>query len=1775
MKLKMLQLLILTLVFNSYIESYRLEIRSGTNLTNLFDANDYPCLDQVSLCENGFSLSVNLTLISLNRNRLSDRLVLVSSGGDSDYANGFYLHQVNINKDEYLEFGVSSKTRKWITKLRVSPNYQMNVFFTWDSLNGINSYIDGIFHMNVPIDIIRDYIDLRFDPERDVVILESRPNQTMVSGVVFYDSVSEGKTVEIPLSSAAALQGCIQSGTIKGLIDYSDSVTSQCKSYCYSNSYQVFLVQAKKCSCIDSIASAFSQMRQSCDSADITWSVYVSSHLVFNQSNKIGLSIEGPKSLQIDAGNPVVVKVAVSVKNTLTMVDFGDGVIKALINDGVVFYEYINPGSKIIKLTSTNLERRELIETSELKIEIIPKQNGKPVESAELIIKGVNGLKIDAYLEASGGLPYDCVVNYGNKEQNSFTATTRTSKFDISYVYPVVGLYNVSVVCTSGAIKGSISSDWALVYVPDTQLTSRKLYLVKENLPSKLNLDLPVKYITSNFNFFINDATNSVSKQSWTSSSSGLQQTNYQVPFSTDNLKNTDNIIVISSNGINLVTYTISIEETLTVNPQVTLVNPPKPNEPVIFRVLIVPKLRNNILRVNYGDGNVVVYSLGSQSAENFELFVNHTYLKTQPSEAQFILANQISSRKSIVSVVFERELGDFVLVALSNATELNEDVVFTLSTVDKTFGVSADQIVFGNNTIIASNYVFNNENSFSLTFKLRFTSYGYLQPKITIYNSVSMKSASAIVKVGSDLTRIHSYLMNNYVYLGDLVQLYLEIETGNGYDIKIEYSKDELVTIPWNYVENSKNNGKSLGEVISRQLVYPTYKYQKVGVYSIKIEVKNAFGSVSIDVCGLVRVLPQPSNQVDCFKNNLDIISIDAKEEDGIIQVSKGLNTTLQVTLDKCIKQNFSFIWSLTKLVDGTQFSRSVRDYCNKQSSRNQFLIVENTLEFGLYSLSASIFSNSTGVFKQILNKPILIISSPLVASLAGPDELQFNDGEEYIIDFYSGSYDPDQVDGSKSQLQFVLACLIPNKNDSSVILKDELIVKREFDLTKAGYELILNETLVKFYQRNCLLEPSVFFNDTSYEISVNTSVLDLSSSESQIYELIVYDENRYSIDKQRIKIISLAKPSSDLNEMAKQLNKLDDLASKDPKGALKFVSGFADALNNIGESSESTMTTTAANSVNLDDKMSGLRGKMLGTMDKIVDGVGDPDSIATAAGATSSVTSNSEQMPMSNQDSSSAVLEKMGEKSKGFKAMSQDTMSNLGNSVLGAGGNIFDAAVKTVPAVENNVTADFNETEPEPIVLPKKIEAPLEFYHNCDDCEDFPEDRFKSLMAEEAEKERQANEVRKQTASNAKKSTGGISGVATALTSCNGSASLEQKGLALVATKVSNESNGASLGSSSGTKISMPKLKNVLNDSQQGLPEVSTKLIVADKNPYQSVGSKSTINSPIVTLQLADDDGNELLINNTKEPFVINIPSKGPIETISSFVKLLEITYHKTFVPNNDSALSLILTPLTKGDYYHVYISHSPKKTIAEYPNEKSHDWVFTVPNNLTYDESTEEGRDFKHTIFLSNNETKGEGYYFIGVKLVRLSNDTKTQIPINSTVYSDYELRLFTSSCKYWSEKHNEWRTEGCYVGRGTTFKATECLCYHLTTFGSDMVVPPNTIDFSNVWSKFDLTNNAGVFSTIVTLFGLYIIVAIWARYMDKKDIIKWGATPLKDNLPTDEYYYLVSVQTGVGREAGTQSNVGFVLSGENADSGVRKLSDGKRKVSCFFFKYLFQI
>ena len=55
-----------------------------------------------------------------------------------------------------------------------------------------------------------------------------------------------------------------------------------------------------------------------------------------------------------------------------------------------------------------------------------------------------------------------------------------------------------------------------------------------------------------------------------------------------------------------------------------------------------------------------------------------------------------------------------------------------------------------------------------------------------------------------------------------------------------------------------------------------------------------------------------------------------------------------------------------------------------------------------------------------------------------------------------------------------------------------------------------------------------------------------------------------------------------------------------------------------------------------------------------------------------------------------------------------------------------------------------------------------------------------------------------------------------------------------------------------------------------------------------------------------------------------------------------------------------------------------------------------------------------------------------------------------------------------------------------------------------------------------------------------------------------------TPLSDNVADERYLYQVTVFTGMRGSAGTRSRVSLVVSGDQDDTGVRRLTDGNTKV-----------
>jgi hypothetical protein len=104
----------------------------------------------------------------------------------------------------------------------------------------------------------------------------------------------------------------------------------------------------------------------------------------------------------------------------------------------------------------------------------------------------------------------------------------------------------------------------------------------------------------------------------------------------------------------------------------------------------------------------------------------------------------------------------------------------------------------------------------------------------------------------------------------------------------------------------------------------------------------------------------------------------------------------------------------------------------------------------------------------------------------------------------------------------------------------------------------------------------------------------------------------------------------------------------------------------------------------------------------------------------------------------------------------------------------------------------------------------------------------------------------------------------------------------------------------------------------------------------------------------------------------------------------------------------------------------------------------WSVFCPSTTTANESI-------YTHFFSNNQTFGHRSLIFGLREMNSTDLCSIPIPIVSPPLTDkrfhftsnYELRLYTSSCFYFDEKSEEWKSDGLKVGPLTNHFQTQCL------------------------------------------------------------------------------------------------------------------------------------
>ncbi|XP_046713583.1 polycystic kidney disease protein 1-like 2 [Silurus meridionalis] len=321
-----------------------------------------------------------------------------------------------------------------------------------------------------------------------------------------------------------------------------------------------------------------------------------------------------------------------------------------------------------------------------------------------------------------------------------------------------------------------------------------------------------------------------------------------------------------------------------------------------------------------------------------------------------------------------------------------------------------------------------------------------------------------------------------------------------------------------------------------------------------------------------------------------------------------------------------------------------------------------------------------------------------------------------------------------------------------------------------------------------------------------------------------------------------------------------------------------------------------------------------------------------------------------------------------------------------------------------------------------------------------------------------------------------------------------------------------------------------------------VDMRMLSFGKNPF-AWNKEEDISGTVASLSLSKDDGSTIQVENLDEEIEILLPRLDAVATNKTF---LNLTSYSTMAINVTAPNISLVVKLEPSDETPLMLNLG----FQNYPNDTNYVAKIQLPQQ-------EDSREANYTWVLNPKDVALVGVYYLLVRPIVSPGVNST----NVTVF----ITSVAATCKYWNEKESSWSESGCRVGPYTTSLVTQCLCTHLTAFGSSFFVMPNTVDVSRTAELFSsFANNPVVVCFVGAIFLAYIIAAIWARRKDLQDKIKVRITVLEDNDPLADYRYLVAVTTGHRHGAATTSHVTLTLTGTVWESKPHHLTDPEKIV-----------
>ncbi|XP_029968171.1 polycystic kidney disease protein 1-like 2 [Salarias fasciatus] len=323
-----------------------------------------------------------------------------------------------------------------------------------------------------------------------------------------------------------------------------------------------------------------------------------------------------------------------------------------------------------------------------------------------------------------------------------------------------------------------------------------------------------------------------------------------------------------------------------------------------------------------------------------------------------------------------------------------------------------------------------------------------------------------------------------------------------------------------------------------------------------------------------------------------------------------------------------------------------------------------------------------------------------------------------------------------------------------------------------------------------------------------------------------------------------------------------------------------------------------------------------------------------------------------------------------------------------------------------------------------------------------------------------------------------------------------------------------------------------------------VDLRMMSFDKNPF-SWHDGGDVTGPVGALSVSDTDGVTIPVRDLCKAVEIFLPRPADNQTNSSFLDLGNFSTTVINVPSANSTVVLKMIPSEEPLPFKVFLGY------LEYP---------TVTNYVAMVEMPQPGAttEERYTWLLDPVTLKGNvGEHHLVVRPI--------VGPGIKSINANLSITTITTSCKFWNHSLQTWSDNGCRVGVNSTATVTQCLCNHLTFFGSSFFVTPNLVDPSRSAQLFaSFAENPVVVCFVGALFVTFFLVVVWARRKDIQDIAKVKISVLEDNDPMDRYRYLLSIGTGHRIGASTSSQVTVTLLGDAGSSEPHHLSDPRKIV-----------